>query len=557
MSLNMIGLWASNEGSSCCLLQDGVVRFCGQQKPPPENKPQQLIPIEAFNFCLKSADISITDVNCITFSEEPKKPMEFHPYNSPVLTVDKIRDFFCYSGTVTSVDHQKSHAAYNYYSSALQEAAIMVIDKVGPWTLSSYGYGNGEKIEMFDIQPFPSSVAIVSSLITSYLGFKDSDEYKVMLLSNYGKPIYAEKINQLMSYMDREFNKSLCHGGFQKIITKYSEELTELLKAPPRNSQIPISNFHRDIASSMQLVYEEFFIDRAIYAYEKTNLSNLSIAGNLSRNSRANKRISTELPFKKVFVQQSCDDSICSIGAVMEGFLEETGRVMAVNPVKDFLLGPEYSDDEIEHVLKATAIEYEDYRGREEDMISFIARMLTKGKVIGWFQGRAGIGSEYSPSRLVLADSRNHNTYNKLSSALKSNDDLIPIGYVVLDKEWNNHWPNNIQKGTTEENTDEAPQFRGGMDTNSGEEFLFRVNQQYTPLLYKLMERFYSSTGYAILAASPLRLAGEENQTNLYEAIRIFIIGKIDLLIMGNFILRREKNSIPSVSWLRIQLKNL
>jgi len=401
---------------------------------------------------------------------------------------------------------------------------------------------------------------MMSSLIARYLGFKKSnEEYKVKLMAEGGRPLYSEKIKKLMIHMDEEslhiYSSSI---EIDKIFEKYYERLVDVLKASPRNPTESVTKFHRDIASSMELVFQEFMIDRAKHIYKRTNMKNLCISENLALNSMTNIDISKELPFEKIFVPRTCDDSACAIGAAMEGYLEGTGRLGIVESIDNLLLGVEYSDEQIEHILCATDMEYGDYRGKEEEMLSFIEGELTKGKIVGWFQGRTGIGSGYPYTRLALADPRKLNLHKDFCSALKNNDGLIPIHYAVLDKEWKKSCASNAPCQAISENI-EAFQIRGLSEITCSDvsERVFPVNRQRTPLLYELIQRFYSSTGCAVLANTPLKLEGDDNASSLYEAIKIFITSKIDLLVMGSFILEREKNAKPWVSWMRIQLMNL
>lgn len=574
MSLNIIGIWASDDSSSCCLLQDGVVRFTAQEKSFCENGSQKFIPVKAFHYCLDSADISITDIDCIVLCKEPEKVLETqifknvhrmrnkenHPFK-PRLTVDKIKSFFGYNGFVTSVEHQMAHAAFSYYSSDFDEAAIMVIDTAGPWTLTFYAYGNGKEIGMFEHDTNLSAVSIMLYLIMDYLGFRKENEwYKVKLLAKGGKPVYSAKIKEFMQYLEKEKIYIYQSGAeMNEICKKYSERLTEILQIPASNAVGCVTQIHRDVARSMQLIFEELVLERAKYIYERTNLRNICIAGNLVIDSVVNMKVLEKLPFENVFVHRACDDNTCAIGAAMEEYLEQTKRLKPLKTIDNLFLGIEYSQEQIGHVLRAADMEYEDYYGREDLLLSFITDMLIEGKVVGWFQGRNGIGSVYPYTRLILADPRKQDLYGDICCALKSNDGLIPIYYTMLDNKLDKNYLNKVNCQTVTEDiktsmTEKLTEFNhmGHLIEN-----MLLVNLQEAPLLYKLIQNFYKSTGFPMLANTPLRLRNGENVLSLLEAIEMFITSKIDLLVIGNFVLDREKNMKPFISWLRIQFINL
>jgi len=231
--------------------------------------------------------------------------------------------------------------------------------------------------------------------------------------------------------------------------------------------------------------------------------------------------------------------SWCSIGAAMEAYANQKENGQKIQAVHHFMLGPEYSNEHIEHDLRAMDLAYSDFCGREAEMIDYIIDMINMEKTIGWFQGKAGSSMEYMPSRIVLA-APVRRMEALLASALLNEDGIVPIYYLEINNEQKNRSePINCMKKTS------IIQSTVNVDSNS------------TPLLYKLMKSLNENTQYGSLISTPLRLSGENNNSNLYDAIKTFIIGKIDVLVLGRFVLEREKNLKPSVSWLRVQLKNL
>ena len=553
-----MGIWASENDSSCALIQNGTIECGALEKYFYRDAANPLLPVKAFEFCLRSAESSITGIDCIAICENSQKILESKNWGmshkgglekaqkiTPWVSPEEVKRFFGYDGSVVSLNHQISHAACSFYSSGLDEAAILIVDSAGLWTISSYGYGSSNQIYIVEDDPYPCSVGILMALVACYLGFKvKSEEYKIGLLASYGKPLYTEKISLLMRHIDNE-RLSIYQNcvDMEEVCKLYFGRLSEVFGFPARNATDGIKDFHRDVAASMQLVFENFFVDKARYLYDRIGLKQLCIAGDMAFNTVANNRVQKELHLKTVYVNKACDDSTCAIGAAMEQYVKQTQGKLPVNPVKHFLLGQEYSHDRILHLLRATDIEYMDYQQRQDELISYTLDMLEKGKVIGWFNGRVSFGNAYPLTRLVLCDPRGRDVCDIMCSVMKKKDGLMPVSYLTVEME---------RKGYPNENAD----LRADKEQTSYIGNVIEVNESTQPLLYKLVNKYCINTGGTMLSSAPLSLPDAGVVTHSFDALKAFITSKIDLLVLGDFIIEREKNAKPSVAWLRIQYTN-
>ena len=282
---NILGISAYFDDSACCLLKDGVLIAAAQEERFSRKKHDPGLPKMAFRYCLAEGGLTIPDIDCIAYYEDPYKKLHrqlcmfpnisreevFRLWRKAKRPAREIRDILGYEGPLRIVDHHQAHAASSFFFSGFSEAAVLTVDGVGEWATTTYGHAQDNQIELFEEIHFPDSLGLLYSTITSYLGFSVNDsEYKVMGLAPYGKPVYADRIRQLLQTEPAgKYSLNLDYFDFTRKDRMYTDLLPELLGQPPRQAGTEMSGFYKDIARSLQLVLEEILLEKAHYLHEK------------------------------------------------------------------------------------------------------------------------------------------------------------------------------------------------------------------------------------------------------------------------------------------------
>ena len=307
MSLNVIGISAYYHDSACCLLKSGKLVAAAQEERFSHIKHDNSLPSKAFAYCLEAAGLSITDIDCIAYYENPVEKLSRQLWSlsfarqdqhvveglDPLRPERELREVLGYEGEVITGKHHQSHAASSFFFSGFSEAAILTMDGVGEWATTTYGSGGNGMIEIFEEVAFPHSLGLLYSAITSYLGFGVNDgEYKVMGLAPYGKPQYADKIFDLITVgKNGQYALNMEYFAFLENRKMYSGKLCDLFGQPARQVTQPITQFTCDVARSLQHVLEEVVLEKVRYLHRRTQAENLCLAGGVALNCVLNLRI--------------------------------------------------------------------------------------------------------------------------------------------------------------------------------------------------------------------------------------------------------------------------
>jgi len=385
MSTNVIGIAAFFHDSACCLLQDGKITAAAEEERFSRIKADAALPKEAFKYCLEQGDITIADIDCIAYYEDPEKKLARQLWSgvlgnqpdllnkiNPSMVEDQIREVLGYEGPIKYYDHHSSHAASSFFFSGFKESAILTVDGVGEWATTTYGMGKGNTIDLFEEVQFPDSLGLLYSTITSYLGFGVNDgEYKVMGLAPYGKPLYVDKIYELIQQgPDGQYSLDMKYFNFLNGKTMYSEHLPALFGQPVRKEDSSMDPFHKDIAKSIQVALEEILLQKVTYLHKKTNTNNLCMAGGVALNCVANGQILRKGPFEHLFVQPASNDAGGAIGAAALAHIELTGERPTEKKLQHVYLGPSYSSRSVDRLLRSTSIQYKDCRDDYESLLA-------------------------------------------------------------------------------------------------------------------------------------------------------------------------------------------
>jgi carbamoyltransferase len=559
--LNVIGISAGYHDSACCLLQDGTLTAAVQEERFSRVKNDRALPRQAFRYCLREARLSIADVDCVAFYEDPVLKLgrqiwmsllpDLGPERRESLRQrllspspqDSIRQMLGYEGPIEIVDHHLSHAASAYYFSGFDAAAILTVDGVGEWPTTSYSRAGGTTIERFETVDFPHSLGLFYSAITGYLGFEVNEgEYKIMGLAPYGQPVHADALRKLIEIGPAgQYRLDMKYFGYLHGDCMYSPELVALLGRPPRRAESSIEQFHRDVARSAQLVLEEVLIEKVNYLHEQAPSENLCLAGGVALNVVANARLLREGPFKRLFVQPAAGDAGGAVGAAAETYVRKTGRQPSNTPLRSVFLGPRTNTEDVYRVLKDSTAQFEDFREREPELLACVTEHLAAGRVVGWFQGRCEFGPRALGARSILADPRLPEMRDRINASVKKRESFRPFAPSVMEEEQSRHFdlrhPSVFMLETCQVI---SPLELPAITHVDGSARVHTVRSDDNPRFWKLLEAFHRRTGCPILLNTSFNLRGEPIAGSAVDALACFTSSAIDVLVLEDFILDRR-----------------
>jgi carbamoyltransferase len=558
MSNNIIGISCFFHDAACCLLKDGVLIAAAEEERFSRSKHDAAIPKRAFNYCLEAGGLTIDQVDCVAYYEEPAKKLSRQlsmllPGRStekktmarldPQRAQREIRGVLGYDGPIDYVGHHQAHAASCFYYSGFAEAAILTVDGVGEWDTTSYARGNGNDLEILETVEFPHSLGLLYSTITGYLGFEVNEgEYKVMGLAPYGQPRYADLIRQLIiNQPGGQYLLDMQYFDFTSFKRMYSEKMVSLLGQSPRQPRTEILAFHKDLARSLQYVLEELLMDKLKYLHELTGSENLCMAGGVALNCVANGRIKREGPFKRLFVQPAAGDSGGALGAAAIAYKRRTNGAAKSLTLNHAYLGPAFTSDEVASLVESTGIKAQDFRGREVELIEAVAQRLAAGKIIGWFQGRMEFGPRALGARSILADPRGDQTQERINSIIKQRESFRPFAPAVLEDRAAAHFDLDHASRYMLETCQVTSPIRLPAITHvDGSARVQTVNEETNPRFALLLRAFERLTGCPILLNTSFNLNYEPIVCTPIDAIICFILSGLDTLVVEDFIIDRS-----------------
>jgi carbamoyltransferase len=464
---------------------------------------------------------------------------------------------------VLFAEHHESHAASAFYPSPFDEAAILTVDGVGEWATTTIGKGKGSEIQLLEELRFPHSLGLLYSAFTDYCGFRiNSGEYKLMGLAPYGEPKYADVIRSELidARPDGSFWLNLEYFNFLSGTTMTNSRFHNLFGGPRRAPESAIEQRHMDVARSIQLVTEEIMLNLARHTREVTGQKNLCMAGGVALNCVANGRILQEKFFERIWIQPAAGDAGGALGAVMAAWYRQpdVAREKTIGDgMQGALLGPEYSDDEIEAALRARGAVY--CKMEQGALLDFAVELLKTEKVIGWVQGRMEFGPRALGCRSILGDARSPRMQSVMNLKVKFRESFRPFAPIVLRERVADYFELDVEspymllvapvkanlrkplpKGVHGLDLLKAP--RSSLPAITHVDYSARVqtvDKTENPLVYELLTRFERVTGCGMLVNTSFNIRGEPIVCTPDDAYRCFVSTEMDYLIIGSFVLER------------------
>lgn len=574
----ILGLNAFHGDSSACIYKNGELIAASEEERFRRIKHWAGFPTEAIKFCLQEAGISIQEVDHISLSRDPnanlykkmlhvaKNGINIHNLLDRIQNRNKVKSIRTQLATtfgleenaikaeIHNVEHHRSHMASAFFASPFQDSAILSIDGFGDFTSTMIGVGRENKIEVLNSVVFPHSVGIFYQAFTQFLGFPYyGDEYKVMGLAPYGKPIFVDKLKDVIMLKDNGFfqlnEKYFLHpkngakmtweDGSPDTATLYSGYLIEKF-GPARQKEEPLTDYHRNLAASVQRITQEVIFHILNYLHKKTGQDNICIAGGVAQNSVANGKILLNTAFKHIYIPPSGHDGGTSIGSALYVY-NHILNMPRIKPMFDPYTGSKYSDAVIQGLLDTQEVGY--VKIGDEELFDKVTDCLIEGGVVGWFQGRAEFGPRALGHRSILADPRRNDVKEILNLKIKRRESFRPFAPSILKEDITHYFEQVDDVPFMEKVFFIKPEKRAEIPAVThvdGTGRLQSVDANIEPKYYALINEFKRKTGVPVLVNTSFN-ENEPIVNTPQEALECFLRTKMDMLVMGNFVVERSK----------------
>jgi carbamoyltransferase len=575
----VLGISCFYHDSSAALLKDGKIVAAVQEERLSRKKHDTSFPKKSIDYCLKSQGITINQVDYIGFYEKPLlkferllyQHLETFPksyktfvgnmpswFNEKLRVLKYIKKELKYKNPILFVNHHMAHAA-SFLVSPFEKAAILSIDGVGEWTTTAYGYGENNRIKLMKEIKFPSSLGLLYSAITAYLGFSvNNSEYKVMGLSAYGdmnkdtNPYYKKLMQVIDLKEDGSYRLDMSYFVYHYANKMPSKKLCQLLEGPIRDPESEITKRNKDIAAALQLITEEIVIRMLKHLNKVTGCDNLIFCGGVALNSVCNGKILKDTGFKNFYSQPDPGDGGTSVGAavyVYNTILGKERNYVLENPY----LGPKFGTDQIKNFLDKNKIKYYSFKD-DQELVDRVSSLLYKNNVIGWFQGRMEWGPRALGSRSILSNPTNLDMQEILNLKVKHREKFRPFAPVICEEDALKYFETDspipmptdfmlmvypIRK--------EWRQKIPAVTHVDGSGRLQTIRRSQNQLYYDLIKKFGELSEIPILINTSFNIRGEPIVCTPRDAYKCMMGTEIDYLIMGRFMIKRSDN--PQHKW--------
>ncbi len=595
----ILGISAFYHDSAACILIDGKINAAAQEERFTRKKHDSGYPFNAIEFVLKFSNTKLSEIDAIVFFEKPflkfERLLETYVAMAPkgfiqftkampvwlreklfqknmLLQLLKSHDKnFNNSRKIFFSEHHLSHAASAFYPSPFNKAIVLTADGVGEWATTTVAIGDGKNLNIKKEIHFPHSLGLLYSAFTYYTGFKvNSGEYKLMGLAPYGKPKYTDQIkNELIDIKeDGSFRINQKYFNYTTGLTMTNKKFHDLFGKNPRNSKKEqLTEFHMDIASSIQEVTEEVILRICKSLKAEYKIPNLCLAGGVALNCVANGKIHKEKIFENIWIQPASGDAGGSIGAALAYWhieLNNQRQDLETDQMNGSYLGPEFNNEEIKKKLKKLGAKF--HFLNDDELINKTATDLSEGKGIGWFQGRMEFGPRALGCRSIIADPRSETMQKNLNLKVKYRESFRPFAPSVLRENVSDWFDfdkdspymlivSNIKTERQKKmNNAEKKLFgieklnvkRSDIPAVTHVDYSARiqtVHRETNIKYYNLIKTFKEKTNCPVIVNTSFNVRGEPIVNSPEDAFNCFMGTELDKLVIGNFYLdKKEQN---------------
>lgn len=591
-----LGLSAFYHDSAAALVRDGEIIAAAQEERFSRRKHDSDFPLNALAYCLETEDLSLSEVDLVTFYDKPFlkferlletyvtfAPRGFQSFRKavPVWLKEKLFQKDLLIKALKSVDpafdpadrllfgeHHFSHAASAYYPSPFDEAVVLTMDGVGEWATTSVAIGRGRELEVIREIHFPHSLGLLYSAMTYYTGFRvNSGEYKVMGLAPYGEPKYRDLLLDHVIDLkpDGSFRLDQSYFDYCTGLRMTNDKWDALFGGPARQPEELLTQRHMDLAASVQAVIEEAVLRLTRSLAAETGIRNLCLAGGVALNCVANGKVLRDRAFDRVWVQPASGDAGGALGAALSACYLHAGQERPAangrDSMKGSYLGPVFAQSDIESRLTAAGARFTVVS--DDELITRTADALATEAAVGWFQGRMEYGPRALGGRSILADPRSPAMQKTLNLKVKYRESFRPFAPSVLREDVGDWFELDedspymlmvadvIEKRRLTMSKEEQALFgieklnvpRSDIPAVTHVDYSARiqtVHHETNPRYHDLITAFRDRTGCPILVNTSFNVRGEPIVCTPEDAFRCMMGSEIDLLAVGNCLLRKE-----------------
>jgi carbamoyltransferase len=594
--MQILGLSAYYHDSAAALVRDGEIVAAAQEERFTRRKHDPGFPHRAVEYCLSQAAGGLGQVDYVVFYDKPLLKFErlletylaFAPrglrsfqMSMPLWVREKLfqRDLllkelkklspaYDWQKRLLFNEHHLSHAASAYFASPFDEALVLTLDGVGEWATTTAAIGRGNSLEILREIHFPHSLGLLYSAFTYYTGFKvNSGEYKLMGLAPYGEPKYKQKIfdHVIDVKPDGSFRLNLDYFDYCTGLTMTDAKFDQLFGEPVRGREALLTQFHMDIAASIQAALDEILIRLTRSLRQETGQKNLCLAGGVALNCVANGKVLRDGAFENLWIQPASGDAGGALGAALSAYYQFAQQprpsTAGVDRMRGSYLGPVFAQAEIEQRLRAAGAVFTAMS--TEEMLAATAAALAEEKAVGWFQGRMEFGPRALGGRSILGDPRSASMQSTLNLKVKYRESFRPFAPSVLREKAADYFElagdspymlivADVVQGRRRAMTPEEQALFGIAKLNVPRSDLpaithvdysariQTVHQETNPLYHALLQRFEALTGCAVLVNTSFNVRGEPIVCTPEDAFRCLMGCEIERLVVGNCVLRKE-----------------
>ncbi|MFT3679160.1 MAG: carbamoyltransferase C-terminal domain-containing protein [Ferruginibacter sp.] len=574
----IVGINAYHADSSAAIFVNGKMLAAIEEERFTRVKHWAGFPKLSIEFCLKEAGIGFEQVDHFAIGRDPKakflKKLLFlaaNPFGSIRVVKDRLANTkkvagiekelsvisglpeSVFLGKIHQVEHHRSHIASAFFASPFDEAACLSIDGSGDFSTTMTAVGKGNQFEVLDSVDFPHSIGLFYTAFTQLLGFPHyGDEYKVMGMAPYGEAKYTGKLSNVVKLtsdglfkLNLDYFRSATEGiisygddNIPLVAPLFSDKMVAEFGAQ-RKKEEPLTQYHKDLAASVQSVTEKVIFHILEHLHKRTGLTNVCIAGGVAQNSVANGKITRNTSFKNVYIPSAGHDAGISMGAAL--FVQhQVLKTERQPPVMSAYTGSRFSNEEIKQVLGQKGIAFEECEG--EAFFEKITQCLVNGGVVGWMNGRAEFGPRALGGRSILADPRRTDAKEILNLKIKRRESFRPFAPSIL-KEYVSDFFELDEPVPFMEKVFPIKKSRQheipAVTHTDGTGRLQTVDKNISPAYYNLIDAFRKKTGIPIL----LNTSFNENEPIVNtpeEALNCYLRTNMDMLVMENIIISRH-----------------
>ena len=597
----ILGISAYYHDSAAAVLQDGVIIAAVQEERFTRKKHDSRFPRHAIDYCLSEINKPISQIDQVVFYDKPllkferlletylaEAPRGFKSFQAamPVWLKEKLylkavlkQELAGCNGSdkdslpvLLFTEHHQAHAASAFFPSPFHKAAVLCMDGVGEWATTTVWAGEGNQLHPLWEIDFPHSLGLLYSAFTYFTGFKvNSGEYKLMGLAPYGEPRYSDLIRDKLIDIreDGSFRMDMDYFNYTTGLTMTNERFAALFDGPPRVPESEVTQREMDIAASIQEVTEEVVLKVARTIRDETGNENLCMAGGVALNCVANGRLQQEKVFENIWIQPAAGDAGGAIGsalAIWHEYLQQPREVNKSDSMSGAYLGPTYTNNAIRKILDTQEIHYHFYE--DVDLFTEVARLLSEGNVIGWFQGRMEFGPRALGGRSILGDPRSPSMQSRMNLKIKYRESFRPFAPSVIAEHASEFFDLDTASPymllvaditgekriplTDEQNSlfgiDKLNIPRSEIPAVTHVDYSARiqtVHKETNPRYYNLLKAFMDLTGCPVLINTSFNVRGEPIVCSPQDAYRCFMRTEMDYLVMENLLL--DKKEQPDV----------